>query len=84
MALIQGFDSLCKIYPDVLNHESEEYYPVIQYLADFTRNILQLHSDSEMIKLSTVLELSRDTAYSIWKYNSKYGFVPMKETNIEI
>lgn len=78
--LLAAFDSLVETIPGV--DVSPIHYEVIQELADFSRHILPLHSDSEMIGLDTAQTFARDSAYSIWKYNKMYDF--MSTTSIDL
>lgn len=46
----------------------------IQNVADYSRNILLLHSDSEFFIMEEELSLITESAYSYWKYNNFYKY----------
>lgn len=51
----------------------------IQDVADYSRHILSLHSDSEFfIGKHSDIEKAVESTYSYWKYNSFYGFETTK------
>lgn len=51
----------------------------IQDVADYSRHILPLHSDSEFFTgKHSDIEKGVESAYSYWKYNTFYGFEPTK------
>jgi len=75
-----------KVKP-IMNYTSEERERVKELnepiqevldIATFTRNILPLHTDSEMIPLSKEEENIIEVTYNIWKYSYVYGFQPSK------
>lgn len=79
--LLYAFDSFVETIPGVLTG-SPIHYEVIQELADFSRHILPLHSDSEMIGLDIAQTFARDSAFGIWKYNRMYDF--MSTTSVDL
>jgi hypothetical protein len=51
----------------------------IQDVADYSRHILPLHSDSEFLTGEhTDIEKAAESAYSYWRYNTFYGFESTK------
>lgn len=46
----------------------------IQNVADYSRNILPLHSDAEYFVHEEDLTKSTECAYTYWRYNKFYGF----------
>ena len=55
-------------------YHSDVHVQEIQNIADISRHLLMLHSDSECIGLTEEQQIAQEIAYSYWKYNSFYGY----------
>jgi len=56
-----------------VEHKHKKHIQQIQDVADFTRGLLQLHSDWEYVMTNEDKEII-DRAIQYWNYNSFYGF----------
>lgn len=59
---------------EFVRHQRDVHVQEIQNVADISRHLLPLHSDSECIELTKEQLTAQEIAYSYWKYNSFYGF----------
>ena len=76
-ALAEGDD------PDFefVKHKRDVHVKEIQDIADFSRNLLELHTDWEGI-ITEDDERIIEIAYEYWKYNIFYGYEDSKETTL--
>lgn len=64
-------------------HRSEVHIKEIQDVADFSMQLVSLHSDWEdyLFKHQDLQEMS-ERAYMYWRYNKNYGWKPSEETKL--
>ena len=59
---------------EFIKHKRDIHVQEIQDVADISRHLLMLHSDSECIGLTEEQQTAQENAYSYWRYNSFYGY----------
>jgi hypothetical protein len=59
---------------EFVKYKRDVHVHEIQNIADISRHLLMLHSDSECIGLTEEQQTAQEIAYSYWKYNSFYGY----------
>lgn len=62
--------------------ECRSFY--IQKIADIERDLIsKLHSDGECIELNEELDEIRKYAYTVWRYDSKYGYKSIQKIEMK-